>query len=161
MNWPGPVIEFRPAFPPLAGQRRGIRSQIQIEAADVIGTDGASDSRSRHGSQIDGRLRQAATRGDGAGEGPLFEKRALPSRKQRTSADSHAGGVLRLHAQEMALVESREAPVGAQVQPVLRNRQVRGVCGYLRSPGRCGVGTILTGGAGALSAQHRVVVDGF
>src|SRR5207253_2259952 len=55
-------------------------------------------------------------------ECPFLQQAAPPPAHKRSAAQSHAGGVLRLHTHHVALVEIRESPLCAKIEPILGNQ---------------------------------------
>ncbi len=108
------MIESLPAVPHWPGQRWSVCRRIQEQPRwrgvnwrpGRVGTDRSCHSRARYRGKKNGGLRQAAASADLSDKSPLFEQQPLPAAQQRFAAESHAGGVLQLSGQEMALTDS-------------------------------------------------------
>src|SRR5207245_778808 len=90
-------------------------------SAGGVRPQASGDASAGYRHQVDGRQRHTARRRDLADKGPSLKRGALPAAQQRASADSYAGGELRLQGQLVSLIETGKPTLVAQVQPVLSN----------------------------------------
>src|SRR5580692_990702 len=162
----GPRDGIPSGIAPLARLRSRVCRGIQVQSwrsivyghAGIFRTKRTHDAGALCRRKIQRRERQPAAGRDCCTQHPSLEQRAPPTVQQRSAGRSHAGGVLNRRAHKMPLIETGEASLRAQVQPILGDREIACAGRACRRAGSRGCHLCACGSSSA--SQNRVIVDG-